>query len=111
MTSVHLVLGRPRLRFPRDGFHRYSLFGTTLLSIGSRCPNHFSLRFLINLVSWGCLVTDLMCLLVTCWDHLRGMVKNQPLLRGVRSRLLFPTTGRRTAPEYYINFATHYFRK
>ena len=51
---------------PWDGFHRCSLFGIRLLSIRSRWSNHFSLRFLIKLVSWGCLVTDLMCLLVTC---------------------------------------------
>ena len=73
ITSVHFVLGRPRFRFPWDGFHRCSLFGIRLLSIRSRCPNH-SLRFLIKLVSWGCLVTDLTCFLVTCWDHLIGKI-------------------------------------
>ena len=38
-----------------------ALFGIQLLSIRGRCPNHFSLRFLMKLVSWGCLITDLAC--------------------------------------------------
>ena len=75
MTSIHFFLGRSRLRLPWDGFHRCSLFGIRLLSIRSRWPNHFSLRFLIKLVSWGCLVTVLMCLLVTCWDHIRKILR------------------------------------
>ena len=70
MMSVHFVLGRPRLHLSWDGFHRCILFGIRLLSIHSRCPNNFSLRFMIKLVSWGCLVSNFMCLLVTCWDQL-----------------------------------------
>ena len=52
MTSIHFVLGHPRLHLPWDGFHRCSLFGIWLLSIRSRCPNHFGLQFLIK-VFWS----------------------------------------------------------
>ena len=47
LTSLHVVLGRPRLRFPWVGFHRYSILGALSLSMRNTCPNHlhFSLRF------------------------------------------------------------------
>ena len=70
MTSVLIVLGRPRLCLPWVGFQRCSLFGIHSLSILRRWPNHFSLQFLMTFDSWGYLVRDLMCLFETCWDKL-----------------------------------------
>ena len=58
MTSVHFVLGRPRLHFPWDGFYRYSHFGIPSVSIRSKYPTHFNLQFLIKeayylIFRWG----------------------------------------------------------
>ena len=122
MTSIHFVLGRPRLRLPWDGFHRCSLFGIRLLSIRSRYPNHFSLRFLIKLVSWGCLVTDrisliswgclvtgLISLLVTCWDHLiRKILRWHPMSKALS--LASSLSVRLQISTWYLGWYTSLFR-
>ena len=69
MTSCHDVFGRPDLSFPWDGFQKYSFLRIQSMSILWRWPNHWRWHFLMTAVSWGCLVLDLMELLVICWDH------------------------------------------
>ena len=73
--SRHDVFGWPGLRFPWDGFQKYSFLGIQSMSIHWRWlnhVNHWSWRFLTTVVSWGCLVLDLMEMFVKCYDHTRS---------------------------------------